>query len=124
MTTFIREHLLTELRAFVESIRFLPEVRRIALIGSLTTEKQKPKDADVLVTVEDETDLNGWPRPGGGSKAVLRAETAERICFWLIPQALTSAASAFGASAVRAFVSRVMRDIAAGAPTCTTISMM
>ena len=32
-------------------------VRRIALIGSLTTDKENPKDADVLVTVDDDADL-------------------------------------------------------------------
>jgi hypothetical protein len=32
-------------------------VLRIALIGSLTTNKSKPKDADLLITVTDEMDL-------------------------------------------------------------------
>ena len=31
---------------------------RIALIGSLTTERLDPKDADLLVTVTDDTDLS------------------------------------------------------------------
>jgi len=35
----------------------LPGVTRIALLGSLTTAKPAPKDADLLVTVTDEADL-------------------------------------------------------------------
>jgi hypothetical protein len=52
-----REVLLAEVRQFVERARFFPGVRRIALIGSLATEKSDPKDADVLVTVGDDADL-------------------------------------------------------------------
>lgn len=53
----IRTVLLSEVRQFVEHARFFPGVRRIALIGSLTTGKTYPKDADVLVTVDDDADL-------------------------------------------------------------------
>lgn len=35
----------------------MPGVRRIALVGSLTKEKADPKDADILVTVDDAADL-------------------------------------------------------------------
>jgi hypothetical protein len=35
----------------------LPGVTRIALLGSLTTAKPDPQDADLLVTVADEADL-------------------------------------------------------------------
>lgn len=53
----IREVLLAEVRQFVERARLFPGVRRIALIGSLATEKSDPKDADVLITVDDDADL-------------------------------------------------------------------
>jgi predicted nucleotidyltransferase len=53
----IRNHLLSEVRHFVERARVCPGVRRIALIGSLVTDKDNPKDADVLVTVDDDADL-------------------------------------------------------------------
>jgi len=53
----IRAALLAEVRQFVERARLIPGVRRIALIGSLTTHKDNPKDADVLVTVDDDADL-------------------------------------------------------------------
>ena len=44
-----RGHLLSAVLAFV---RATPGVRRIALIGSLTTNKPMPKDADVLVIID------------------------------------------------------------------------
>ena len=53
----IRAVLLAEVTRFVERARTYPGVRRIALIGSLATEKEDPKDADVLVIVDDDTDL-------------------------------------------------------------------
>jgi predicted nucleotidyltransferase len=53
----IRAVLLSEVRQFVARARFFPGVRRIALIGSLATHKDDPKDADVLVTVDDDADL-------------------------------------------------------------------
>ena len=55
--TKIRDFLLSEILRFVERARTCPGVRRIALVGSLTTSKHEPKDADVLVTVEDNADL-------------------------------------------------------------------
>lgn len=48
-----RAHLLRETVAFVRAAVQCPGVVRIALIGSLTTDKPLPKDADLLVTVED-----------------------------------------------------------------------
>ena len=53
----IRENLLCEFALFVERVRVCSGVQRIALIGSLTTSKENPKDADVLVTVDDDADL-------------------------------------------------------------------
>lgn len=42
---------------FVEMANRIPGVIRIALIGSLTTTKDDPKDVDLLITVADEIDL-------------------------------------------------------------------
>ena len=53
----IRSELLSEVRRFVERAHVCPGVLRIALIGSLTTDKEDPKDADVLITVDDDADL-------------------------------------------------------------------
>lgn len=52
-----RPQLLRAVARFVERASRCPGVLRIALVGSLTTEKAAPRDADVLVTVEDGADL-------------------------------------------------------------------
>jgi uncharacterized protein DUF6932 len=51
-----RRPLLVGLLAFVRAARNIPGVLRIALVGSLTTTKPIPKDADVLVTIDDTMD--------------------------------------------------------------------
>jgi hypothetical protein len=55
--TATRSLLLAEVLIFCRAASQLPGVTRVALIGSLTTDKPEPKDADVLVTVTDEADL-------------------------------------------------------------------
>ncbi len=52
-----RKALLTEAAHFVRTIRHLPGVVRIALVGSITTEASEPKDIDLLVTIADDADL-------------------------------------------------------------------
>lgn len=52
-----RRHLLSAVLAFVRAARSSPGVLRIALLGSLATEKPVPKDADVLVTIGANMDL-------------------------------------------------------------------
>jgi hypothetical protein len=42
---------------FAQAASQLPGAIRIALLGSLTTPKPDPQDADLLVTVTDEADL-------------------------------------------------------------------
>ncbi len=53
----LRNIMFVEVRKFVRSARDIPGVSRIALFGSLTTDKEFPKDIDVLVTVADDCDL-------------------------------------------------------------------
>ena len=60
----VRAALIAEVLAFVWAARQVPGVTRIALIGSLTTEKPEPKDADLLVTVTDDADLAHLARLG------------------------------------------------------------
>jgi len=50
-------------------------VLRIALMGSLVTNKPIPKDADVLVTIDDTTDLTGLARAGRRLKGLLKPST-------------------------------------------------
>lgn len=52
-----RAQLIAEVLPFVRAACELPGVRRIALIGSLTTDEPDPNDVDMLVTVADEADL-------------------------------------------------------------------
>jgi hypothetical protein len=52
-----REDLIAFVLAAVRDLSALPGVLRIALIGSLTTDRHDPKDADLLVTVADDIDL-------------------------------------------------------------------
>jgi predicted nucleotidyltransferase len=57
MTATVREQLLREAVRFVHEAKQVPGVRAIALVGSITTSKARPKDIDLLVTVEDSADL-------------------------------------------------------------------
>jgi hypothetical protein len=47
----VRTQLLEATLTFVRSAGRLPGVKRIALIGSLTTPERSPKDVDLLVTI-------------------------------------------------------------------------
>ena len=53
----MRVQLLEAALTFVRSAACLPGVKRIALIGSLTTPEPSPKDIDVLVSVTDDMSL-------------------------------------------------------------------
>ena len=92
----IRSFLLSEVLRFVERARGCPGVRRIALVGSLVRNKHDPKDADVLVTVDDDAALTSLATAGRGLKgrAQSRNKGADvfladpsgtyigRICHW------------------------------------------
>ncbi len=60
----IRAYLIAEALKFTLAASKLPGVIRIALIGSLTTDKKEPKDIDLLVTVRDDIDLAPLARLG------------------------------------------------------------
>jgi hypothetical protein len=53
----VRVQLLEAALTFVWSAARLPGVKRIALIGSLTTPKPSPKDIDLLITITDDMNL-------------------------------------------------------------------
>ncbi len=59
-----RALLLSATRKFVLAARCCIGIRRIALIGSLTTTKVKPKDTDLLLTIEHAMDLGTIARIG------------------------------------------------------------
>ena len=52
-----RPQLLDGLRRFVRSVRDIPGVKSIAVLGWIVTTKPNPKDIDVLVVVADDADL-------------------------------------------------------------------
>jgi len=60
----VREKLLQELSWFVRAVAKVPGVRKIGLLGSITTEKKNPKDIDFVVVVEDTADLEPLARWG------------------------------------------------------------
>ena len=92
----LRQFLLLEALTFVRSASRLRGVLRIALIGSLTTEKPDPKDVDLLVTIADHLDLESLASAGrklkgrtqsrnSGADIFLlggRGEYIGRICQW------------------------------------------
>ena len=53
----VRTQLLAAARPFVQSAARLAGVKRIALIGSLTTAQPSPNDIDLLVTITEDMDL-------------------------------------------------------------------
>ena len=53
----VRTKLLREAATFVEAAAALPGVVRIALIGSVITDRPDPKDIDFLVGITDDEDL-------------------------------------------------------------------
>lgn len=61
-------------RAFVQAARTVAGVRRIAMLGSLLTNKRRPKDADVLVTIDDEVHLDALARLGRRLKGTAQAK--------------------------------------------------
>jgi hypothetical protein len=54
----IRPFLIAETFRFIAAVSSIAGVEKIAIIGSLTTDKPEPKDADVLITVTDDLDLS------------------------------------------------------------------
>lgn len=59
-----RPVLLAAVLQFACAIRRLAEVRRLALIGSLTTAKAVPKDADLLVVIDHDAEPEALARAG------------------------------------------------------------
>ena len=59
-----RKVLLFAIWSFVRTARSCPGVLRVALLGSLATNKAIPKDADVLATIDHTMDLADLARAG------------------------------------------------------------
>ena len=92
----IRAFLMAEAFRFIDRATVLPGVIRIAVIGSLTTTKPSPKDVDILVTVDDDADLNALAAAARALKGVTQSKNKGadvfvanksgryigRICHW------------------------------------------
>lgn len=72
----IRGFLLSEVLRFVKYAATCPGVRRVAVVGSLVTDKHDPKDADVLVIVDDGADLT--PLATAGRRLKGRAQSRNK----------------------------------------------
>jgi len=81
-----RQFLLMAVRTFVHEIRGLAGLHRIALMGSLTTDKLAPKDADVLVTIDPGLDLTGLARAARRLKGAVQARNLGADIFLADPQ--------------------------------------
>jgi len=60
----LRQFLLHEVKRFVQSASQIKGVLRIALVGSLVTDKPQPKDADLLVTIDQDNDIDSLAAAG------------------------------------------------------------
>ena len=63
-TRAFRQQLLSFAIEFVQTVMNLNGVTRIAMLGSLTTNKPDPKDADLLITVKNNLDLSRLAKAG------------------------------------------------------------
>jgi predicted nucleotidyltransferase len=68
-----RSFLLEALAEFMRAAANVQGVARVAVVGSLVTDKPSPKDADVLVTVRDDADIRSLPRLGRKLKGVAQS---------------------------------------------------
>ena len=53
-----RQHLLRAGASFVSAIKTLQGVMRIAVVGSIISDKRNPKDIDFLITIADNVELD------------------------------------------------------------------
>jgi hypothetical protein len=92
----IRSTLLAFTREFVLAARCIPGVRGIAIVGSLLTPKPRPKDADVLVTIDDTVNLGALAKLGRRLSGSAQAR-------------LNSGADVFLADSAGAYLGRICR---------------
>lgn len=76
MATFTRQLLLEAGETFVRRIVLVHGVERIALVGSITTDKTKPKDIDFLLTVSVDIDMKAVAMEGRKLKGFLQGHAS------------------------------------------------
>ncbi len=91
-----RAFLIVEAFRFIERIVGTPGVKRIAMLGSLLSSKVDPKDIDILITIDDETDLTALAKSARRLKGIAQSKNKGadlflansagqyigRICHW------------------------------------------
>jgi hypothetical protein len=82
----LRQFLLLEALGFMRTASQLPGVLRIALIGSMTTDKADPKDIDLLLTVADDLDLAHLASAGRRLKGRAQGRNSGADIFLLNPR--------------------------------------
>ena len=80
-----RQKLLAHLPWFVRSVTKVPGVRKISILGSITTEKLKPKDIDFLVMIEDSAELEPVARLSRKLKGRTGSEGGGRVPAIFVP---------------------------------------
>jgi predicted nucleotidyltransferase len=92
----VRAFLIAEAFRFIERIVDIPGVTRIAMLGSLLSSKATPKDVDLLITVNDDTDLTALAKSARRLKGMAQSKNRGadvflvnsagqyigRICHW------------------------------------------
>jgi hypothetical protein len=74
--TVTRQVLLDAGETFVRSILLVNGVERIALVGSITTDKSEPKDIDFLLTVSVDIDMKLVATEGRKLKGFLQGHAS------------------------------------------------
>lgn len=92
----IRAFLIAEAFRFINRVVAMPGIKRIAMIGSLTSTKTDPKDADIPITIDDDADLTALATAARKLKGVAQSKNTGadvflanpsgqyigRICHW------------------------------------------
>jgi hypothetical protein len=76
MASVTRQVLLDAGETFVRRIVLVHGIERIALVGSITTDKSKPKDIDFLLTVSVDIDMEAAATEGRKLKGLLQGHAS------------------------------------------------
>lgn len=92
----VRAFLVTESFRFIDRVISLPGVKRVALLGSIVTPIADPKDVDILIAIDNDTDLTTLATAARRLKGIVQGknkgadiflanpdgEYIGRVCHW------------------------------------------
>jgi predicted nucleotidyltransferase len=81
----LRKIMFAEVRRFVRFARDIRGLLRIALIGSLASDKESPKDIDLLITISDDCNLSALAALGRQLTGHMAAHSASADIFLANP---------------------------------------